>query len=235
SSATQVGRIRFSRHLQVYFLFNVIIVLDRLGSMFGADLVGRALNPRRDFAAFILDTIACVAYAIVHIAILYLQIITINVAVNSNRGELIIVLTSNNFSEIKGGVLKKFSVINLFQISMGDVVERFQTMFTIMALVVHQLIAMDGSDVLEFGQRITLVALWMMCTESMVDWIKHGFINRFNNISPRVYHDFAVVLSYDYINNRSNIARRIGLIPLPIVTIVTSDNPLCEVALRSAL
>jgi hypothetical protein len=120
--------------------------------------------------------ITCIVYAFI---ILYAQIITINVAVNSTRCELIIVLTGNSFSEIKGGVLKKFSAISLFQFSMGDVVERFQTTPAIIAIVIHQLIAMDSGDVMEFGQRTTLVALWMLCIGSMGDWIKHEFINRF--------------------------------------------------------
>ncbi|XXQ32087.1 Eukaryotic membrane protein family [Plasmodiophora brassicae] len=214
--------IRRQGYFRVFVLFNIVNVLDRLCSMFGGDLFASAIETRasRSATRAACDVALCIAYAVVHVAVIYAQVVTLNVAVNSDQAELIVILTSSNFSELKGSVLKKFSVINVFQIAMGDVVERFQTFAVLLMISAHQFSAMDRADYAEFGGRILLVVVWMSTFEIMVDWMKHGFINRFNDLSPHIYSEFSAILSHDVITNPDVIPKRIGLVPLPLASII---------------
>jgi hypothetical protein len=60
---------------------------------------------------------AALCYVMIHALVLFNQMITLNVALNSDSGSLITVLVSNQFVELKSCVFKKFSKENLFQIS----------------------------------------------------------------------------------------------------------------------
>lgn len=48
-----------------------------------------------------------------------LQVITLNVAINSHSPALLPLLLSNQFVEIKGSVFKRYTVEGLFQLSCG--------------------------------------------------------------------------------------------------------------------
>ena len=39
--------------------------------------------------------------------------------------------------------------------------------------------------------------LLVLCSEFFVDWIKHAFITRFNEVSAEVYKDYTIHLAYD--------------------------------------
>jgi hypothetical protein len=49
--------------------------------------------------------------------VLFYQVVTLNVAINSYSNSLLTLLLSNQFVEIKGSVFKKFEKENLFQLS----------------------------------------------------------------------------------------------------------------------
>lgn len=56
-------------------------------------------------------------YAVLHTMVLFFQMVTLNVAINFYSNELLTLLISNQFVEIKGSVFKKFERENLFQLS----------------------------------------------------------------------------------------------------------------------
>lgn len=65
----------------------------------------------------------------------------------------------------------------------------------------------------------------MMFTEFIVDWIKHAFITRFNEIPIDVYKEYTISLAYDVTQTRQKhafsdhsdlVARRMGFIPFPL-------------------
>src|SRR2546423_664520 len=61
---------------------------------------------------------SCVVQAndvVIHTSMLFFQVVTLNVAVNSYSNALLSLLMSNQFVEIKGTVFKKFEKENLFQ------------------------------------------------------------------------------------------------------------------------
>jgi hypothetical protein len=67
----------------------------------------------RPFTHFLL----AILYTFCHSIVLFYQVITLNVAINSYNNALLTLLLSNQFVEIKGSVFKKFEKENLFQLS----------------------------------------------------------------------------------------------------------------------
>jgi hypothetical protein len=59
--------------------------------------------------------------AVIHTSMLFFQVVTLNVAVNSYSNALLSLLMSNQFVEIKGTVFKKFEKENLFQMSCAGI------------------------------------------------------------------------------------------------------------------
>ena len=43
--------------------------------------------------------------------------------------------------------------------------------------------------------------LLVLGTEMLVDWLKHAYINKFNNVKPNIYGRFLDVLAKDYYAN----------------------------------
>jgi hypothetical protein len=72
------------------------------------------------------------------------------------------------------------------------------------------------------------MCLMVLGGEWVVDWIKHGFITKFNGIPPVVYRHFAKVLCTDLIHTHRHktessihsVSRRLGLPSLPIAVLV---------------
>jgi len=136
--------IRAQAAINLYVIYNVLEICDRLFSAIGQDILEclfsretleRKLDGHskilRPFWLFLLALI----YTVVHATSLFYQAITLNVAVNSYSNALITLLISNQFVEIKSTVFKKFEKENLFQLACADIVERFQLwlMLTIIA------------------------------------------------------------------------------------------------------
>lgn len=56
-------------------------------------------------------------------------------------------------------------------------------------------------------------------SEMLVDWIKHAYINKFNNTRPAIYDRFLDVLAKDYYTNAfgdQNLTKRLGLPVIPL-------------------
>ncbi|KAI7568390.1 DUF747-domain-containing protein [Hortaea werneckii] len=61
--------------------------------------------------------------------------------------------------------------------------------------------------------------LIVLGSEALVDWIKHCYINKFNNIKPKVYSRFLDVLAKDYYSHAfadQNLTKRFGLPVIPL-------------------
>lgn len=65
----------------------------------------------------------------------------------------------------------------------------------------------------------------VLLAEIFVDWVKHAFITRFNELQVDVYRDYTTSLAYDMAQTRQKhafsdhsdlVARRMGFIPLPL-------------------
>ncbi|KIW73413.1 hypothetical protein PV04_01535 [Phialophora macrospora] len=61
--------------------------------------------------------------------------------------------------------------------------------------------------------------LAVLGSEMLVDWLKHAYINKFNNTRPAIYERFLDVLAKDYYTNAfgdQNLTKRLGLPVIPL-------------------
>ena len=115
--------------------------------------------------------------------------------------------------------------------------ERF-TVFLANFCILSVALAQESSNMHEVLPYHVKVMSIMVVGEALADWIKHAFINRFNNISATVYDDFCKVLrrdvlyKYAYYESASKsaslsgdsdcthtITKRLGLAQLPLVCV----------------
>ncbi|KAH6843463.1 eukaryotic membrane protein family-domain-containing protein [Chaetomium sp. MPI-CAGE-AT-0009] len=188
-------------------------------------------------------------YNILHSVILFYQVIALNVAVNSYSNALLTLLLSNQFVEIKSAVFKRFEKENTFQLTCADIVERFQLWIMLIIIGMRNVVEVGGLSVPGAGSEdsgpssiplhtssilpasFTILPSWLWSgevlspfivvigSEMVVDWIKHAYINKFNNIKPTFYARVLDILCKDYYTNAfvtPSLTRRLGLPLLPL-------------------
>ncbi|PRQ70976.1 Eukaryotic membrane protein family-domain containing protein [Rhodotorula toruloides] len=223
--------VRGQETIKLYVLFNVLEIADRLCCSFGQDLqdslfshqtFGRRTDGShphiRPVALFALNLV----YVVAHSLVLFYQLVTLNVAINSYSNALLTLLLSNQFVEIKGSVFKKFEKENLFQLTCADIVERFQLALMLFIIALRNLIELSSASssslfsflpasfrsvsltlpslpTLSLLQAIFSPAVVVLVSECFVDWLKHAFITKFNHIRPGVYGRFVDVLCKDLV------------------------------------
>lgn len=214
--------IRGQAMIKLYVLFTMIEIFDRLFSSLGQDVLDSLYytakyQPRRVTRMF-LDFAVAIIYVVLHALLLFAQVVTLNVAVNSSNTSLLTLLISNNFAELKSSVFKKFEEQNLFQISCSDIVERFK-LLTIICLILLQSSTQDVA----YGTAMVMVA------EMLIDWLKHAFITKFNQLQPVLYSKFITILCRDLtgwksedtiLDHTHHVSKRLGLMSLPLACVV---------------
>ncbi|KAG9510905.1 Transmembrane anterior posterior transformation protein 1, partial [Fragariocoptes setiger] len=220
--------------IKLYIFFNMLEVADKLLSTFGCDILDAlfwtATEPRdrkREHYGVVAHLIAAIFYVLLHSLLVLLQATTLNVALNSKNKALLTIMMSNNFVELKGMVFKKFEKNNLFHMSCSDVRERHHYLVLLLIVIVQTLKEYDWKE----EQFWVLVpdCIMILVAEMVVDWFKHAFVTRFNEISCEVYREYTVTLAYDlassklkraYADHSDLVSRRMGFIPLPLAVLV---------------
>lgn len=184
-------------------------------------------------------------YNVCHAAALFFQVITLNVAVNSYSNALFTLLMSNQFVEIKSTVFKKIEKDNLFQLTCADVVERFQLCIILIIIALRNLVEMgsltmpsggsnsEGGKLKDATFNISILPnsfsllsdlsgeilspfFFVLGSEMLVDWIKHSYISKFNNVKPRIYGRYLDILAKDYYTNVSLILKSLFFLSLSV-------------------
>ncbi|KAF9427736.1 hypothetical protein BGZ94_004269 [Podila epigama] len=259
--------IRGQNAMKLYAIFNCLEIFDRLCCSFGQDILDSLFSkstlgshpPRASLTASrharpLTFVILAIFYILAHTMVLFFQMVTLNVAVNSYSNALLTLLISNQFVEIKGSVFKKFEKENLFQLSCSDIVERFQLSVFVTIITIRNLVELSAappspfsvypqSFVPLFSSMTAMARLLTPCflvlgCETLVDWLKHAFITKFNQIRPSVYGRFVDILSRDlvvgsparlagrnkqqqmFVDQSPMVSRRIGLAALPLACLV---------------
>lgn len=210
--------------VKLYVIFNVMEIFDRLCCSLGQDLLdalfsrmtlGRRSDGSQPIARPFGFFLLALFYIQAHTLVLFYQLVTLNVAINSYDNALLTLLLSNQFVEIKGSVFKKFEKENLFQLTCADIVERFQLTLILTAIGLRNLIEVSGggssAGEVPLPRSFTVfpsislletsfapVAI-VLASECLVDWLKHAFITKFNHIRPSVYGRFMDVLCRDLV------------------------------------
>lgn len=233
--------IRGQSAIKLYVMFNVLEIADKLFSALGQDILEclfsyETLNrnykdefARRYFQPVVFAILGIV-YIYFHSLVILYQIITLNVAVNSYSNALLTLLLSNQFAEIKAAVFKKFERENLFQLTCADITERFQLTIMLFIIGMRNIVEVSNAGLVPrswsgwnrwlgamMGPMIVVVG-----SEICVDWLKHAYIAKFNNIRPKVYRKFLDVLAYDYSENSFSddiMTKRVGIPIFPIASV----------------
>jgi len=74
-------------------------------------------------------------YSLLHTGLMFLNLITLNVCMNSGSNTLITLIVSESFTEVKSVVFKKLPKEVMLQISCSDAVEHFKIL--IMVFLIH--------------------------------------------------------------------------------------------------
>ncbi|KAK5657935.1 hypothetical protein OQA88_2486 [Cercophora sp. LCS_1] len=162
---------------------------------------------------------------------------------------LLTLLLSNQFVEIKSAVFKRFEKENTFQLACADIVERFQLWIMLLIICMRNIVEVgslfapgawsEDSGPSSFPLHtpsilpasFTLMPSWLWSgevlspffvvigSEMIVDWIKHAYVGKFNNIKPTFYSRILDILCKDYYTNAfvtPSLTRRLGLPVLPL-------------------
>ncbi|KAJ1722775.1 hypothetical protein LPJ53_002831 [Coemansia erecta] len=149
-TAQMYHTIRAQSSLKLYFIFSALDIFDRLLSSFGHDVLdalqSTVTDPRSQrwktgAGYFVLAQI----YMLIHTLVLFYQVITLNVAVNAYSDQLLSLLISNQFVEIKSNVFKKWEKEMLFQIACADIVERFQEIVFLFIIILRNMAELSGN------------------------------------------------------------------------------------------
>lgn len=216
--------------IKLYIFYNMLEVGDRLLCAFGQDTIDAlfwtATEPKersRNRIGIFGHTIFALFYVTLHSGLIMFQATTLNVAINSDNKGLLGIMMSNNFVELKGSVFKKFDKNNLFQLTCSDVRERVHLTVLLFVVVIQTMKEFNWSS----EQFLVLFTdcFFVMLVEFLIDWIKHAFITRFNELPADVYKEFTISLAYDMTQTRQKhafsdhsdlVARRMGFIPFPL-------------------
>jgi transmembrane anterior posterior transformation protein 1 len=79
----------------------------------------------------------------------------------------------------------------------ADIIERFQLSIYLLLIIVHNASDLTWNFTIDWLQDIVGACLVVFVAEIFIDWIKHGFVTKFNGISFQVYDKFMRVLRAD--------------------------------------
>ncbi|CAO3669288.1 unnamed protein product [Umbelopsis ramanniana] len=226
--------IRGQAVLKLYVIFNVLEICDKLCCSIGSDILdalfskttlgnyrgqqtsGESISAKRHLRPVTFFLLA-LTYMILHTLVLFIQMITLNVAINFYSNALLTLLISNQFVEIKQSVFKKFEKENLFQLSCSDIVERFQQGMFLLIITLRNVIELSESPPSPFSilpstfvplfklpttttlDTLMTPVIMVILSELIVDWLKHAFITKFNQIRPSIYSKYIDILCRDLV------------------------------------
>jgi hypothetical protein len=210
---------------------------DIFECLFSSEMLSRNSSGRSKILLPFFMFLLALAYNTLHAVTLFYHVTTLNVAVNAYSNALLSLLISNQFVEIKSSVFKRFEKENTFQLTCADIVERFQLWIMLLIIGMRNVVEVGGFTVPGAGDgdssssmplhtasilpdSFTLLPSWLFSgevlspflvvigSEMLVDWIKHAYINKFNNIKPNFYGRVLDILCKDYYTNVSHLHPR---------------------------
>lgn len=161
--------------LKLNFLYNIIGIADQLLMGFGCKCLKQFGN---SFENFIISII----YVWLHTLHLTFAVTLFEVALNSSRYNLLLVVISSAVVEIKITVFKKHDPKTLAIIIYNDVIERLQILLYLFVIIVKNYI-LSKENIEEISKGMILI----LVTSLVIDWIKHYFVMLFNKIPLNAY------------------------------------------------
>lgn len=200
---------------------------DILDALYWTATEPKANRRRESKMGVICHFIVAVFYILLHTMLILCQATVLNVAFNSHNKALLTIMMSNNFVEIKSSLFKHVDHNSLLYISCSDVKERFHYSILLLVVFVRNMTEFHWNP--DHIWVILPDTLMVLGAEVLVDWIKHAFITKFNEISAESYRKFTVNLAQDMVTSRQKhaftdysdqVSRRLGFTPMPLLCLL---------------
>ncbi|KAI3503751.1 hypothetical protein L1887_32200 [Cichorium endivia] len=232
--------IRGQGTIKLYVVYNVLEIFDRLCQNFGGDVLQTLFNTADGFAncssestrywlwRFMSDEALAITSSNILFSEFVIYAITLSTCIVAHNNALFALLVSNNFSEIKSNVFKRFNKDNIQTLVYFDSVERFHIASFLIFVLAQNILEAEGPWFENFLYNAFVV---YMC-ELMIDIIKHSFIAKFNEVKPIVYSEFLEDLCKQTLNIQpDNPKKQLTFVPLAPASVVSDTS--VESGLRS--
>eukprot|EP00049_Salpingoeca_infusionum_P014102 m.262834 g.262834 ORF g.262834 m.262834 type:complete len:581 (+) comp15597_c0_seq1:205-1947(+) len=195
--------VRGQSTIKLYVIINLVDVFDRLCASFSQDIFDvltlrcYSTDSFGSFLKLIVFWLLAFLFLVLHTSAILVQLVALNVAINSNNQSLLPLLISNQFMEIKSAVFKRCDIVSLFQITCADLRERFQFVLILTLIAIRNMSAY-GWQSAEFYDLAFIVFLTYV-SEVFVDYFKHAFVVRFNALSTDLYYQYEKIICEDIV------------------------------------
>ncbi|KAD7117597.1 hypothetical protein E3N88_04865 [Mikania micrantha] len=220
--------IRGQGTIKLYVVYNVLEIFDKLCQSFGGDVLQTLFNTADSLAnsssdnmrnwlwKFISDEVLAVASSNILFNVVIFAI-TLSTCIVAHNNALFALLVSNNFSEIKSNVFKRFSKDNIQSLVYFDSVERFHIASFLIFVLAQNILEAEGP----WFENFLYNAFVVYICELMIDIIKHSFVAKFNEIKPIVYSEFLEDLCKQTLNIQPEDPKKtLTFVPLAPASVV---------------
>ncbi|XP_033098382.1 transmembrane anterior posterior transformation protein 1-like isoform X2 [Anneissia japonica] len=226
--------IRKRAKISLFILYGMLEVADRLFTLLGQDtldvLFWTAVHPdkkKRALPAVFIHTVIAIFAMFGHAVVVILEATTLNVSFNSPNTSraFFSILRASKVTELKGNAFKKLKKENLFEVACADIRER-----NIFVVILPMIVLLNMTEVswdLDLFSKWFPSACIVVLVEILIDWVKHAFIVKCNNLQPEIYMEYRAKLAYQmfsvhsrkttaYSDYNESISRTMTLIPIPL-------------------
>ncbi|KAL4318726.1 hypothetical protein GQ457_18G023900 [Hibiscus cannabinus] len=221
--------IRGQGTIKLYVVYNVLEIFDKLCQNFGGDVFETLFNSAEGLAncpqenmrfwirRFVSDQALAMAFSILHSFILLAQAITLSTCIVAHNNALFALLVSNNFSEIKSNVFKRFSKDNIHNLAYADSIERFHISAFLLSVLAQNILEAPSP----WFESFLFNAFVVFFCEMLIDIIKHSFLAKFNGIKPIEYSEFLEDLCKQTLNMQTEDSKKnLTFVPLAPACVV---------------
>lgn len=163
--------------LKLNAVYNMIGVSDQLLMSFGHKSLKELATSTENF-------LIVLGYVCLHTIHQSLALTVFEVALNSSMSNLILIIVTASFVELKITVFKKTDKKVLTNVVYNDIIERLQLIIYLSTILCKAIITQKGNiEVISKGIFIVLMS------SIIIDWVKHYFIVHYNVLSASVYKE----------------------------------------------
>ncbi|CAI9277378.1 unnamed protein product [Lactuca saligna] len=207
--------IRGQGTIKLYVVYNVLEIFDKLCQNFGGDVLQTLFNTADGFANCSPENMRYWLWRFISDEAL--AAITLSTCIVAHNNALFALLVSNNFSEIKSNVFKRFNKDNIQSLVYFDSVERFHIASFLIFVLAQNILEAEGP----WFENFLYNAFVVYICELMIDIIKHCFIAKFNEVKPIVYSEFLEDLCKQTLNIQpDNPKKTLTFVPLAPASVV---------------
>ena len=191
--------------LKLYFIFNMLEVVERLVRSWGSDLMDSLISSVSSSdgdggISLFSHWFVTLVYTCVHAHLHFWRVLLVSVALVSADSSMFMIVITNNFSEIKT-VFKKYEVRSVYPLVTSDIVERLYLIVDV-GLILFSLFTSPQKRRMPLGDILFWIAA-MALLEIVTDWVKFLCISKFNQLPSSMFDDFHHLHESEIVSVRS--------------------------------